>query len=759
MAKIINNPSYQVIAGDWLQLENIINDLATRFVTQSLTPTSTPIFSSVTLSSLTASRLVYTNASKTLSSVSNLANWVAGTSNQITVTDDSDGTITLSTPQDIHTGASPTFAGLTLSGLTASRLVYSNGSDLLSSVTDLTSWIAGTANEINVTNDGDGTITIGIVDPLIVSKGGTGLATLTDHGILLGSGTGAITPLGAATNGQIPIGSTGADPVLATLTGTSHQIYINNSAGYIQIYLPQDIDVSSYVEFSSLILSASTYTLFFSDFDSQIILDLTGSAKITTSNGYITIDGLSPLIINSGVMIYNYGTINSSPLYVFTATTAYTGIDPVEANIHSYYSVTPLDNTSQSYKAISGRVISGSTNTKNFTSSDFALLGLNLEAYFEGQGTCTKIGGACISSFGDLNSGALTTAVSVEARAGRVSSTGDLTNATCFWARPWSTGSTTGTLTNIYGLLIDNSQVTNYSTNAYGIYINAINFGNTLNYAIYTNAGLCRFGDNVTIGSGTASTDYTLTFDGETNDGIITWMEDENWFTFDKSVCPSTDNSIDLGNSTNGWRFLYLTDANSTNVSSEGQIAYDSSEKALTGFFAGVKQDFVGCLFTQTATQTIENTTTETSFFTTGIGTLTLPANFFTVGKTIRIKFTGYVSGQVGHTADINVKLGSVVLATSSGTYGSSLTDSLWEGEFIFTCRTTGATGTIMGQGRTLIAMSIGFTTVTMRPLLMTSTATVDTTASNAIDITYTWDTADENDSLKITNAIVEVLN
>ena len=34
-------------------------------------------------------------------------------------------------------------------------------------------------------------------------------------------------------------------------------------------------------------------------------------------------------------------------------------------------------------------------------------------------------------------------------------------------------------------------------------------------------------GTSLTIGDGTAGTDITLTFDGEDNDGVITWMEDE----------------------------------------------------------------------------------------------------------------------------------------------------------------------------------------------------------------------------------------
>jgi hypothetical protein len=69
---------------------------------------------------------------------------------------------------------------------------------------------------------------------LPVGSGGTGASTLTDGGVLLGSGTGAITALGQATNGQLVIGSTGGDPVLATLTGGSN-ITVTNSAGGISI--------------------------------------------------------------------------------------------------------------------------------------------------------------------------------------------------------------------------------------------------------------------------------------------------------------------------------------------------------------------------------------------------------------------------------------------------------------------------------------------------------------------------------------------
>ena len=70
--------------------------------------------------------------------------------------------------------------------------------------------------------------------PVPVTQGGTGLATITDHGIMVGSGVGAVTPLGVATDGQIPIGSAGADPVLAAIT-PGDGIDVTNAAGSITV--------------------------------------------------------------------------------------------------------------------------------------------------------------------------------------------------------------------------------------------------------------------------------------------------------------------------------------------------------------------------------------------------------------------------------------------------------------------------------------------------------------------------------------------
>ena len=84
--------------------------------------------------------------------------------------------------------------------------------------------------------DGDGNVTLDVVLP--VASGGSGAATFTDGGILLGSGTGAFTALAQATNGQIPIGSTSADPVLASITGTANEITVTDGAGSITLSIP-----------------------------------------------------------------------------------------------------------------------------------------------------------------------------------------------------------------------------------------------------------------------------------------------------------------------------------------------------------------------------------------------------------------------------------------------------------------------------------------------------------------------------------------
>jgi hypothetical protein len=120
-----------------------------------------------------------------------------------------------------------------------------------------------------------------------VSHGGTGVTTLTDHGIILGSGTGAVTVLGNATNGQIPIGSTGADPVIATITqGTG--ITVTNTAGAISIASHVPVTVSAPLSVTGQALSlvndaAATITQIDTGALSNLDTDIPTSKAVTTA--------------------------------------------------------------------------------------------------------------------------------------------------------------------------------------------------------------------------------------------------------------------------------------------------------------------------------------------------------------------------------------------------------------------------------------------------------------------------------------------
>jgi len=73
-----------------------------------------------------------------------------------------------------------------------------------------------------------------VTGTLPVANGGTGATSLTDGGVLLGSGTGAVTATSVLTNGQLLIGDGTGDPTVGTLTAGTN-VSITNGAGSITI--------------------------------------------------------------------------------------------------------------------------------------------------------------------------------------------------------------------------------------------------------------------------------------------------------------------------------------------------------------------------------------------------------------------------------------------------------------------------------------------------------------------------------------------
>lgn len=110
---------------------------------------------------------------------------------------------------------------------------------------------SGSGNTVTITN-ADWTTSqkgVGVLSDNAQSIAGTGttqavtpaslaakLGTQTNHSLMVAKGTNAaFASLGVATNGAIPIGSTGADPVLGNITSTDGTLTVTNGAGTIDI--------------------------------------------------------------------------------------------------------------------------------------------------------------------------------------------------------------------------------------------------------------------------------------------------------------------------------------------------------------------------------------------------------------------------------------------------------------------------------------------------------------------------------------------
>ena len=168
----------------------------------------------------------------------------------LTVVDDiaSPGTTYLS----VQSGGVTIDPDLTLSNLTATRLLASDGSKLVVSVADLASWIAGTSNEITITNDGDGTVTISLPDAVIIGTLDTGQGANELYDMdqdVMSSSSPTFNVLSLTTDLSIANGGTGASS-LDDVVGTANEITVTAGAdtvigGDVTISLPDDVTIGT----------------------------------------------------------------------------------------------------------------------------------------------------------------------------------------------------------------------------------------------------------------------------------------------------------------------------------------------------------------------------------------------------------------------------------------------------------------------------------------------------------------------------------
>jgi len=103
----------------------------------------------------------------------------------------------------------------------------------------------------------------------VVAGGGTGAVTLTAHGVLIGEGTSAVVATTAGTNGQVLVGSTGADPAFTTLTsstgvtftGGAHTLAVDVKSGGYNVNTVSGTSGSLAVQNSYVCTNAGATTL------------------------------------------------------------------------------------------------------------------------------------------------------------------------------------------------------------------------------------------------------------------------------------------------------------------------------------------------------------------------------------------------------------------------------------------------------------------------------------------------------------------
>lgn len=166
-------------------------------------------------------------------------------------------------------------------------------------------------------------------------------------------------------------------------------------------------------------------------------------------------------------------------------------------------------------------------------------------------------------------------------------------------------------------------------------------------------------------------------------------------------------------------------------------------------------------LFVATASGTVASSTSETTIIGSGVGSLTLPANFLTVGKALRVRVLGvWGTTIIAPTINIKFKLGStVIVATGAVTAPTSLSNQWFEVIVELTCRTTGASGTVIAQGAFLNAEASATFVAFAYPMSETSTNTVDTTGTLAVDVTATWGTSNAANTITGTNAVIQSID
>jgi len=208
-------------------------------------------------------------------------------------------------------------------------------------------------------------------------------------------------------------------------------------------------------------------------------------------------------------------------------------------------------------------------------------------------------------------------------------------------------------------------------------------------------------GTSITIGDATAGTDITVTFDGQSNDGVLIWMEDEDYFRFSDDILIDTTEKIQFRDTA-----IYI------NSSADGQL------------------DIVADTEIQIAATTIDmNGAADIS------GNLAVGGNLTVAGNATVTGTTTFNGGTLtlGDSASDNVVFGadvdSNIIPDDDDTYDLGSASQEWRNIFI---DGTAHIDTLDVDVNATVAGTLGVTGTTTGTTIAASTAFVPTIADGA---------------------------
>ena len=159
-------------------------------------------------------------------------------------------------------------------------------------------------------------------------------------------------------------------------------------------------------------------------------------------------------------------------------------------------------------------------------------------------------------------------------------------------------------------------------------------------------------------------------------------------------------------------------------------------------------------LFAQTAAgAAVVNTTTESTLTNGGVGTLTVPANGFSVGDSFVVTMGGTLSANNNEGITIRIKSGSTILASTGTIIMSGATNRTWLLQATFVIRAIGPAGvaSIYTSGFFEYLKNASSNLEFFNATSLNNT-TFDTTTSNTLNITAQWAVASPNNSITTQN-------